>query len=278
MKGIKELKWRRMLYILEQLRQQPLTLDKIVESLTKGKLLRQNVIGRRSIQNYMEELCAIKVVSLDSTSGNYRLVENDKQVFESKHDYQIALTHSKNLLFSNDRENTQRFDHINAYLAIDLLVFEPERDADDFAIMQHLRTGYPEIYEILSNYHRLMDQTGLSKRGCLPKLNGDIDFFDSDRHFFKISDNSETDQDENQNYTGKDVTADTIIAFSSGCLGDERITIPVKASIVKEISDLRDSAVVKIYGHLMNAVRNGTPLKGTCDFCPRGVNIKGKTV
>jgi hypothetical protein len=64
-----------------------------------------------------------------------------------------------------------------------------------------------------------------------------------------------------------------VIAFTSGTIGAEDIIARVPESKVREILDIRDLAVGKIYSHLMNAVRNGTPLKGRCDYCP-SVHIK----
>jgi hypothetical protein len=277
MSEINELKWSRIRHIIEKLKQQPRTLEQIFESLQKAELIRDDKIGKRSVQNYVAELRAIEIVSYDRSSGTYRFAENEKRIFESKHDYQIALTHSKNLLFSNERENTQRFDHTNPYLAIDSLAYESERDADDFATLQHLKTGYSEIYEILQKYRQLMDETGLSKRGCLPKLGGGIDF-DDDKHFLEFDDGlPKRPSDKPIPATLPMAIDDEVIEFESGTLGRDYVIARVPASKVREILNLRDLLVGRIYGHIMNAVRNGTPLKGCCDFCPnREITIKGE--
>jgi len=277
MSEINKSKWSRMRHIIEKLKQQPMTLEQIFESLQKAELIKDDKIGKRSVQNYVAELHAIGIVSYDRSSGTYKFAENEKQAFESKHDYQIALTHSKNLLFSNERENTQRFDHTNPYLAVDLLVYESEKDADDFAILQHLKTGYPEIYEILRKYRHLMDETGLSKRSCLPKLGGGIDYGD-DEHCIEFDDGlPKRPSDKPTPATLPMVIDDEVLEFKSGTLGRDDMITRVPASKVKEIVNLRDLLVGRIYGHIMNAVRNGTPLKGCCDFCPnREITIKGE--
>jgi len=265
-----------MRHIMENLKKQPMTLEKIVESLQESKLVKDDNIGKRSVQNYVAELRAIGIVSYDHSSSTYRFAKNEKQIFESKHDYQIALTHSKKLLFSDERENTQRFDHTNAYLAVDLLAYESERDADDLAVLQHLKTGYPEIYKILRKYRQLMDETGLSKRSCLPKLGVGIDFGNNDERFLEF-DNGLPKQPSHKPIPTRLPAAidDEIIEFESGTLGRDDVVARVPASKVKEILNLRDLLVGRIYGYIMNVVRHGTPLKGCCDFCPnREIAIK----
>lgn len=268
MTDIKKLKWRRMRYIKESLKQQPMTFEEIFERLQKSKLIKEGAIGKRSVQTYLEELCAIEVLSRDSLSGVYRFAEHERQVFDSKHDYQLALVHSKNLLFSNSKENTQRFDHINPYLVVDLLAYEPERDANDLAVLQHLKTGYPEIYGALQKYRELMDCTGLSSRSCLPKLGGYINS-DKSNEYLEFDDGlPKRPSSEPFPATLPNTISNEIIKFGSGVLGIDDIIARVPASVVTEIVNLRDLIVGKIYGHIMNIVRNGAPLKGICDFCP----------
>ena len=277
MSEINEMKWSRMRHIIKKLEQQPMTLEEIFESLLKTNLIKEDKIGKRSVQNYVAELRAIEIISYDHSTGAYKFAENEKQIFESKHDYQIALAHSKNLLFSNSRENTLRFDHMSPYFAVDMLVYESERDADDFATLQHLKTGYPEIYEILRKYRELMDETGLSKRSCLPKLGGGIDF-ENDEHFLEF-DNGLPKRPSHKPVpaTLPNTIDDKVIEFESGTLGRNDVIARVPASKVKEILDMRDLLVGRIYGDIMNTVRNGIPLKGNCDFCPnRQVTIKEK--
>lgn len=277
MSEINELKWSRMRHIIEKLKQQPMTFEQIFENLQKTELIKDDRIGKRSVQNYIAELRAIGIASYDSSSGIYKFAEHEKQVFESKHDYQIALAHSKKLLFSSEKENTQRFDHTNPYLAIDLLAYEPERDADDFAILQHLKTGYPETYEVLCKYRQLMDETGLSKITCLPKLGGGIDFDDDEEHFLEFGDGLPKPSSNEPIQEKLSATVDETMEFESGTLGDDDIVARVPASRVKEILNLRDLLVGRIFGQIMNTVRNGTPLKGSCEFCSnKKVTIREK--
>ena len=255
-----------------------MTFKEICESLRKANLIEENKIGERTVQNYLAELVAIEIIIYDRSFGIYKFAENEKQVYESQHDYQVALTHSKNLLFSNRKENTQRLDHTNPYLAIDLLVYEPERDADDFATLQHLKTGYHEIFEALQKYRQLMDETGLSKCSCLPKLGGSIDFGHDNESFYEF-DNGLPKPPNHKPIpaTLPNTLDDEVIDFGSGTLGRDDVIARVSSSKVKEILDLRDFLVGRIYGYVMNAVRNGIPLRGRCDFCPNiEITIKGK--
>lgn len=276
MSEINKLKWSRIRHIIEKLKQHPMTLEQILEILQKSNLTKDDKTGKRSVQNYVAELRAIGIVNFDPSSGTYRFTEKEKQIFESKHDYQIALSHSKNLLFSSERENTQRFDQTNPYLAVDCLVYESEKDADDFATLQHLKTGYSEIYEALQQYRKLMDETGLSKRTCLPKLGDGMNFDGDNEHFLEfVHGLPRLPSRESIPATLPMVIDDEFIEFESGTLGRDDVIARVSASKVKKILNLRDLLVGKIYGYVMNAVRNGTPLKGCCDFCPnREITIK----
>ncbi len=272
------MKYKRMNNIKKNLKEKPMIFQDIFESLKKAKLITGNNTDKRSVQNYLAELNALEITTYDPSSGFYKSAENEKQVFESKHDYQIALTHSKNLLFSNSKDNTQRFDRINPNLAVDLLVYESERDADDFAIWQHLKTGCPEIFEDLLKYRELMDETGLSKRSCLPKLDGRTYSNENTEQRIEFDDGlpKRPSHEPFPSFLPNTID-DKPIDFTSGTLGLNKIIARVPASKVEEILNLRDSIVRKIYGHIMNSVRNGTPLKGNCDFCPnKEVIIKEK--
>jgi hypothetical protein len=272
MSKIKELKWHRMLQVIRKVKEHPMSFDEIFQNLLKAQLVKEQTVGKRSVQNYLEELCAIEVLRFERNSAIYTYSDNEKQVYESKQDYQIALTHSKTLLYSNDKGNTQRLDQISPYLFLDILVYEPERDPDDYAVLQHLKTGYPEIYHSLEDYKSAMNSTGLSKRTCLPKI-GSIDFV-SNGEFSDYGDNfSELKAPESVNRISLRKNTESVITFTSGTLGAEDIIAKVPESKVRAILNNRDLAIGRIYGQLMNTVRNGTPLKGRCDYCPN-IHIK----
>ena len=267
MHEIKRIKWNRMRLIIRILKESSLSFDRIFQSMIQTKLINDNTAGKRTIQNYLEELCAIEILRFDRISGVYKLAGNEPQVFESKHDYQIALLHSKALLFSSEKENTQRLDNINPNLFIDLLTYEPERDSDDFAVLQHLKTGYSEIYELLRNYKCLMDETGLSKRACLPKIG--VGNFEQSWDF------SKNIQSKTTAISGKTTpkNSEGMIEFNSGTLGSQETIGRVSESKLKEIQEIREIIVGKICGQVLAVVKNGTPLKGKCDFCPN-VRVK----
>lgn len=90
--------------------------------------------------------------------------------------YSQLLKHSKTLLLSDHHMNTQRYDQTNMTLVVDLLAFEVNDkffDMDysyDKAVLQHLKSGYPEIYELIEEYRRIMDEMGFSKQKNLPKM------------------------------------------------------------------------------------------------------------
>lgn len=102
----------------------------------------------------------------------YGLAGTTKKVFKSKHDYDLALKHSKNLVFSTSEK--QRFDQMDPFLALDLLAFHDVNklcpDVDDECFVQHLRTGYQkDVYVLMQKYRQLMDETGFSRYPGFPK-------------------------------------------------------------------------------------------------------------
>jgi len=186
----------------------------------------------------MAELRGLDLVTYDNSSGNYCWKEN-KAVFHNKAEYELALSHSKKLVFSTSQK--QRADQVNPPLFIDKLAFEAYRDIDDKCVLQHLETGYPDVYRLLMKYKELMEKTGLSKSPHLPKLPDRIDFLAS----------TETPME--------------MVTFAA-TIGSN-VKVDVNSKSVKQLINLRDLLIGKIY-FIVEQVRHGTPLYGYCECCP----------
>jgi hypothetical protein len=140
-------KYRRMNLIRDKLKEKPMSFLEIAELFSKGS----DKASRRSVQNYLAELKALKVIIHDEEKRLYFSAEC-KRVFQSRQDYDIALTHSRNLLFSTKDE--VRLVQINLGEALERIARKDTHDSDLYCFSQHLKSGYPEVYGLIEKYHK----------------------------------------------------------------------------------------------------------------------------
>jgi hypothetical protein len=273
-KEINEQKWKRMRQIVAKLKERSISLAEIERLVCRSQTDR---IGRRSVQNYLAELKALELVNYNSQAGLYEWAEN-KRVFHSKHDYDIALKHSRNLVLTT-RER-QGLDHTNPCLALDLLTFKSDRDIECQCLAQHLRTGYfQDIYMLMEKYRQLMDETGLSETPGLPKLFSARSLWVEQNHKVGVEDNISQEDFEELMVNNFPMKGDMlVIDVNSVVLGSSSPNIKYVHKVkYKEIVDLRDVLVGKIYS-VVNDVIQGIPLQGFCDHCPnRKITIESKS-
>jgi len=245
-------KARSLKTILGLLEQHPHKFGELFESVKKETKLK---IKERTLHRHLDTLLELNLIVYDDKEGEYCLPQSKKQVFESKHDYDLALKHSRLLVFST--KETQRFDQMDPFLALDVVVFFDDplnRDIDNECVMQHLKTGYyKEVYVFMQKYRQLLDKTGVSLWAGLPKL------FSSE---FAGETPSEIVV---QASTLKDEYIKLPRRYGLGASKDEFIHVHRKE--MKEIYDLRNLLVGKLYS-IVNDVRNGIPMRGYCDHCP----------
>jgi hypothetical protein len=276
-KEINEQKRKRMLLIIDNLRERPMPLAEIEQLVCKSQTDR---IVRRSVQNYLAELIALRLVNYNFQARLYEWTEN-KREFRNKHDYDIALKHSRYLTLSTSEK--QRLDQTDPYLALDLLAYIDEQwnqDVDDQCLVQHLRTGYFEVYSLLQSYRQAMDKMGFSERGSLPKLSGS-----SSNHFNgtpaeMIARAAVLKNDNMRDSHAEGEVSENEYLFSLNLkekgLSQRPLYSPAERKKMKELYDLRDLLVGKIYS-IANDVRNGIPLQGYCDYCPsRRITFRSK--
>jgi len=263
-----------MRLIMDRLREKSLALAELESLVCKSQT---DKIGRRTIQNYLAELRALGLVNYDSQTLLYEWAEN-KREFENRHDYDVALKHSKNLLFSTSEK--QRLDQMDPFLALDLIVFhdrDHSRDMDDTCLFQHLQSGYSDIFALVEKYRKMMDDKGLSERQGFPKISGD---WHADLPSeLVVSASALTEDNVRKAYVEGEISERENF-FSSDLrrrgIEDHPLYSEKEKAEVIELFDLRGLLVGKIY-YLANQVHNGIPLKGSCSCCPhRFVSIKGK--
>lgn len=236
-----------------------------------------NKIGKRSVQNYLAELKALGLVNYDSQTMLYEWAEN-KREFQSRHDYDVALKHSRNLLFSTSEK--QRLDQMNPFLALDKIVFHDGdhcRDMDDVCLFQHLQSGYPDAFTLVEKYRRLMDEKGLSENPGFPKISGD--WHTELPSELVVSASALTEDNVRKAHVEGEISErESFFSFDSRKRGIEEHPLysKKKRAEVSELFDLRGLLVGKIY-YIANQVQNGIPLKGSCNCCPHSfISIKGK--
>jgi len=212
--------------------------------------------------------------------GVYWVWYENKKVFQSKHDYDIALKHSRYLTLSTS--DKQRLDQSNPYLALDLLVYHDKenRDVDDQCLFQHIKTGYYEVYSLLQKYRKIMDARGYSEHPHFPKLHSHFEFTHRSPWEMVAEVALLQDEEKRERHVEGEIAGDEYM-YSSDLkergLPEKPLCSPEERKRAKELLDLRDLLVGKIYA-IVNEVRNGIPLQGYCDSCPdRRVTIKSKS-
>jgi hypothetical protein len=236
-KETNELKWKRMRLIIDEVKNRPLSLFELEELVSKKAPV--NMITKRTVQNYMAELKALGLVVYNKQERIYEHTEN-KKVFKNKYNYNIALKHSKNLMFSTKKK--QRFDQMDPYFALEMVLLNDQKkwtEKDDFhkdlydfrCVYQHLRTGYPKLNPLIDKYREQNKNKKKRPVGCGPYL-GNLSIEQRMEYFAK--------EIEKQN----------------------------------KVNDSDALLVGKLY-FIFRQVKEGIPLQGNCDYCPdKKVSIK----
>ena len=172
-KQVFEQKINRLKMILKKLREKSSLNSSEIAHLFYGLPLQKNQL--RTIQNYLAELIALELIYYDPEQGLYFLKEN-KLVFKSEQDRIFAIDHSKRIILSNG--DIQRLDQMDRYLALDKLAFFNEtndENIEDKLLLQHIKTGYHEIYSLLQEYKKTSIDLGLTNVSSLPISIPDIE-------------------------------------------------------------------------------------------------------
>jgi hypothetical protein len=141
-------KLKRLKLIKNMVKKEPCDFEEIYQKLLKYK------IKERMAQKYLQELCELGVLSYSKENGKYRIKEPERLVFSSKPDYETYLNHCRQLCLSSSEH--QRYDQMSPWAAIDFLALrEQEHSAEDKCFVEHLKSGYPEIYIDLQKYRQL---------------------------------------------------------------------------------------------------------------------------
>jgi hypothetical protein len=119
-------------------------------------------LKKRTVQNYLAELVGIGVFNYDPEEKRYAWFE-DLRVLSGK-EHEIALKHSMSLVFST--RDKQRLDQMNPSWAVEWIVFHDrieDKTMDNLCIFQHLKSGYPEVYELMEKYRKIYSSKYLTR-------------------------------------------------------------------------------------------------------------------
>jgi len=196
-------------------------------------------IDERQIRNYLYDLEALGLIIHEEGTKTYVLEKiPKKRQFTTKADHELALEHSKKLLFSTS-EN-QLFDLMNPEMWADELAFSWRHEL----LRQHLKTGYfDDIYLLLEKYKRITpippqyqfepEPKRPPHMPAPPLINIKLPSSGIIKHGEKME---KSEQKE-----------------------DEKI-VAAREKLRKEITEKLCT--------LMYKVEHGTPLEGECDCCP----------
>ena len=217
-------------------------IKKIVEESPKpfgkifAKLKQKYGLSQRMAQNYLRELCELGVLIYDEENGVYKPATVEKMSFNNRREYELALEHSKRLLFTQPDSEFQRYDLMSPWTVIDILagLNQSALREEDQCFLEHLKWGYPEIYINLEKYRESAIKLGHSPLDMSPSFRGIFDL-ELNRGF--------QSQEERDKFYAENRRE------------------------IEEFKNLREQLIGEIY-NIMGAVKHGIPLKGHCKYCP----------
>jgi len=205
------------------------------------------------VENYLAELKDLGLIEYDEGERIYRLVGAKKHEYQSKHDYDLDLAHSNALVFSSEMK--LRYDQMDPIAVADLLTcldLNLNRDEYDEWFLQHVKTGYyADVYSLMQRYRQLLHELGLSGTKTYPKI--------------ALSE-----------FHSKEIMSGKPKAKKDARKDKQEMGSYKRAKKLQEAFDLRNLLVGRIYA-VVNDVRNGIPLEGQCEHCPKlRIEIKGR--
>jgi len=169
MKEIYDVKIKRNALILENLKtpKTPEELTKIVyPELNKINLEKASNSEKRKYRNKLRNIyndltflrALPNIVDYDETRGTYQRAGIKKKVFRNKAELNMAIRHAKNLIIGDNENSVALIFDISRI--VDCLAFGGRPLTKRKQILEHLKTGYPEIYETLKEYEKMIKESG----------------------------------------------------------------------------------------------------------------------
>lgn len=253
MKEIRKKKIQQLRRILEKIKERPRTFGEIQKII--------NDVKKRTLHNYLAELKGLGLIVFDEKTSRYSASGSTRQVFSSKHDYELALEHSKRMVFGDPRDVVE--DMRGTPLSSE--VYNPSRiafEASELAIwrsstplISHLKTGYfREIWLPLEEYR---DLTNLPDRDI--DLLALVDEGLEEKAGSLLSAPQVSSKGER---LGSDKSEEPEIV--DGWNDTIKSLLPKDRKRVEELTEIITKEIIFI----IEKVRHGIPLKGHCEYCP----------
>lgn len=142
-------------------------IKKVIEALREGNKTYSELgslgIPEKTLDRILKD--NLEYWGLIKKEGSCWVWHENKQVFQSKADYELALKHSKNVILTTSEKQGLDQTSIIAVLN-ELAFFEDNEEAfrkrwvsdyyfDRKYLLQHIKTGYPEILRLIQKYREL---------------------------------------------------------------------------------------------------------------------------
>ena len=108
----------------------------------------------KNIYNDLKFLLDLNVIEYDKERGTCQKAGIKKKFFREA-ELDMAIKHAKNLII----ENNPIASIFGTSMIVDYLAFNDKALTKGKQILDHLKTGYPEIYETLKEYKKMVDES-----------------------------------------------------------------------------------------------------------------------
>lgn len=216
-----------------------------------SELLEQTKIPEKSLHRILTEYLSFWGLVKKDEFGRWAWYDTIR-TYKSKHDYELALNHSKMLipgLRAILAEDMDLYLHLGSSAYVELREYEEESKLLKSFVEEHLRTGYPEVYDDVVKFRENMEQVQLIEIEIEKEIkkmkNKTLPFF-----------------------------PERLINIVSMREYEETLKLMPQKIVekAKNIQEKRFKNYQKLVGELLfiiMKIRMGDPLKGKCNLCPR---------
>lgn len=255
------------------------------QDYTPTELAKETNYPTKSVYRYIEELRVLKLVTLEDNKVKW---SENKQVFPSKADHELALAHSQDILgldgiaqtlsfteaerifkklafFEENRKIWQKrndavFDALGEEYSKEKLYGEVDWNRNQARLLQHIKTGYPEIFVLLEKYKQMAIEYGL--KPSLAVLKGKVTYR-------IVPSKTPVKPVESIGFNDMDDDIPNKLIFDKL---ERKLTEKEK----RDLEDITDFFAGK-FMRLIQDVRDRNPLVGHCDGCLK-ITIKDASI
>jgi len=221
-------------------------------------------VDRRTLYYNLDDLKALDLIFLDEQTGKYCSTKlKTVKSFNTKKDYELALKHSRKLILPNYSKGV---DLPWIYYILER-VTDPAfstgvEGRDSKMLIQHIKTGYPEISTLLEKQESLnLEANRIIGKIREKHMPGFLKFTTEGFHpggFLFPLDDEYWSPETAEHFAEAKAERDKIIG--PWTTKEEKASIQEYEKVIK----LMIGEVISLIG----SVEHGAPLRGYCDYCP----------